>query len=96
MGGVRRRPQAGQTALSASLAERLRQAVPPRHFMIEQYGPDGEIVEAQEGHPIGPGHESVRTLVITGTDYAEPRTDWRERGVIPPKGFHRSRWRTAE
>jgi hypothetical protein len=61
--------------------------------MIEHYGPDGEILEASEGHLISPGDEGVYTLVITGHGFAEPRTDWRERGIVPTRGFHRSRWR---
>lgn len=78
---------------AGELAEALREAAPPQRFMMERYGPDGEILEAWEGHPITPGEGEVHALVITGTDYAEPRTDWRERGIVPPKGFHRSRWR---
>jgi hypothetical protein len=81
--------------LSHLVAQALRERTPPRYFMMEWYGPDGEIVEAWESHPLDPDWDGAHTLVISGTDYAEPRTDWRERGVIPPKGFHRSQWREA-
>ena len=85
--------EAGPTLSPGQLAQALRERVNQRYFMIEKYGSDGEILEASEGHPIAPGEEGVHTLVITGHGFAEPRTDWRERGVIPPRGFHRSRWR---
>ena len=75
------------------VAKALGEMVPHRFFMIEHYGPDGEIEEAWEGHPIEPGEGKVHALVITGTGFAEPRTDWRERGIVPPRGSHRSRWR---
>jgi len=73
--------------------EALRERVRPRYLMMEEYGPDGEIVKAWEGSSIVPGHDEVKTIIITGVGYAEPRTDWRERGVVPPQGFHPTRWR---
>jgi len=76
-------------SLPRLVAQALRERVPQRYFMIEKCGPDGEILEASEHHPLVPGEEGVHTLVITGHGYAEPRTDWRERGLIPPRGFHR-------
>ena len=76
-----------------SVAQALRELASQRYFMTEHYGPDGEIVEAWECHPIEPGQEGVQAVIVTGTGYAKPRTDWRERGMIPPQGFHRSRWR---
>jgi len=85
--------EAGLTLSPGQLAQALRERAPQRYFMIEKYGPDGEILEASEGHPLGPDHEGVHAVIITGVGYAEPRTDWRERGVIPPRGFHRSQWR---
>jgi hypothetical protein len=75
------------------LAQALRERVNQRYFMIETYGPDGEILEAWESFPIEADHEGVSAVVITGVGYAEPRRDWRERGVVPPHGFHRSQWR---
>ena len=61
--------------------------------MIEDYGPDGEILEAAEGHPLEPDWDGVQALIVTGVWFAEPRTDWRKRGIVPPRGFHRSLWR---
>ena len=75
------------------LARRLREAIAQRYFMMEQYGPDGEVIEVWEGHPIEAEEGSAHTILITGTDFAEPRTDWRERGLVPPRGYHRSPWR---
>lgn len=78
-----------------SLLDQVLQALrerSPRYLMMEQYGPDGEIVEAWEGHPLEPGHEGVHTVAITGVGFAEPRRDWRERGVVPPQEYHRTRW----
>ena len=80
-------------SLVSQIVEALRERAKPRYFMMEEYGPDGEIVKAWEGNPIMPGHEEEPTLIVTGVGYAEPRTDWRERGVVPPQGFHRNRWR---
>jgi hypothetical protein len=89
--GQRQSPSAQSAAGRVSQA--LRERAPQRYFMIEHYGPDGEILEASEGHPIEPGEQEVQALVITCYGFAEPRRDWRERGVIPPRGFHRSLWR---
>jgi hypothetical protein len=63
--------------------------------MMEYCGPDGEIEEASEGHPIDDDlpEGAVEAVIITGHGYAEPRRDWRERGIVPPRGFHPSRWR---
>jgi len=80
-------------SLLSQIMEALRERARPRYLMMEEYGPDGEIVKAWEGSPIVPGHEGVTTIIITGVGYAEPREDWRERGVVPPRGFHPSRWR---
>ena len=74
------------------VADALRRAL-PRYFMMEKYGPDGEIVEAWESHELDPDWEGATSIVITCYSFAEPRTDWRERGVIPPQGFHRMRER---
>jgi len=76
-----------------SVAQALRELASQRYFMTEHYGADGEIVEAWEGRPIEPGWDGVHAVIVTGTEYASPRTDWRERGIIPPRGFHRSPWR---
>ncbi len=57
--------------------------------MTEEYGPDGEIEEVWEGPEAGPEWGSWTTLTITGHGHAEPKRDWRERGVTPPRGFHR-------
>ena len=78
--------------LAGSLAQALRKQAPPRYFTMEQYDAEGEIVEVSEGHPLKPGEDGVRAVIITGTDYAKPRTDWRERGIVPPEGHHRSVW----
>ena len=75
------------------VAQALRELASQRYFMTEHHGPDGEIVEAWESHPLELGGEGVRAVIVTGTGYAKPRTDWRERGIIPPRGLHRSRWR---
>ena len=87
----------GQTpsalGLAGSLAQALRKQTPPHYFTMEQYDAEGEIVEVWEGHPLEPGEDGVRAVIITGTDYAKPRTDWRERGIVPPEGYHRSVWR---
>ena len=87
----------GQTpsalGLAGRLAQVLREHAPPRYFTMEQYDAEGEIVEVWEGHPLEPGEDGVRAVIITGTDYAEPRTDWRERGIVPPQGYHPSLWR---
>jgi len=74
------------------VAQALRERASQRYFMTEHYGPDGETMEAWESHPIEPGQEGVRAVIVTGTDYAKPRTDWRERGIVPPEGHHRSVW----
>jgi hypothetical protein len=52
----------------------------------EEYGPDGEIVKAAEWRPVP--WKTFALYVVTGTGYAEPKTDWRERGVVPRKGIH--------
>jgi hypothetical protein len=52
----------------------------------EEYGPDGEIVKATEWRPVP--WQTFAFYIVTGTGYAEPKTDWRERGVIPPRGVH--------
>jgi hypothetical protein len=52
----------------------------------EEYGPDGEIVKATEWRPVP--WKTFAFYIVTGTGYAEPKTDWRQRGVIPPKGVH--------
>ena len=80
-------------SLTSQIVEALRERAKPRYFIVEEYGPDGEIVKAWEGNPLVPGQEGVNTMIVTGVGYAEPRTDWRERGVVPPRGFHPSRWR---
>ncbi len=92
MAGTRQR-KTGPPSLARLIAQELREAAPQRYFMTEYYGPDGEIVEAWEGHPIQPGEEEIAMLILTGTEYARPRTNWRKRGVVPSRGFHRSLWR---
>ena len=88
-----RRPR-NASALLSQLAEALRQRSGPRYLMTEQYGPDGEILEAWEGHPLKPDHTGVSAIIITGVGYAAPREDWRERGIVPPRGYHPTRWGT--
>jgi hypothetical protein len=83
----RRHPQA--LGLLESVAQGLRETAPPSFHMLEEYGPDGEIEEAWEGDRITAGTEGVEAIIITGHGYVEPRTDWQERGVVPPRGFHR-------
>ncbi len=78
------------------MARARREQAPPYYFMMEQYGPDGEIEEAWEGHPFPSDGEGVQMVVITGHGFAKPRTDWRKRGIIPPKGYHKSKWRKEE
>ena len=83
------RQETADLSLVGRVSQALRERMTRRHFMLEHYGPDGEILEASEGHLIAPDHEGVHAVVITGVGFAEPRTDWRERGIIPPRGFHR-------
>jgi hypothetical protein len=71
------------------VAQALRERMTPRYFMMQHYGPDGEILEAWEGHLMEPDDHGVHAVIITGHGFAEPRTDWRERGIVPPRGFHR-------
>ncbi len=80
-------------SLADQVAEGLRDRE-PHYFMMEQYGPDGEIMEAWEGPPDGARARGATTVLISGTGYAEPRMDWRERGLVPPRGYHR--WEGAE
>jgi hypothetical protein len=77
------------------VAEGLRKRKPQRYFMMETYGPDGEIEEASECHPIDDElpDGAVAAVIISGVGYAKPRTDWRKRGIVPPRGYHRSQWR---
>jgi len=88
-----RKRQRTDLSLARLVAQALREGAPQQYYLTEQYGPDGEIEEVWEGFPIFPGETGPRVLIVTGTESAKPRTDWRERGVVPPKGFHRSRWR---
>ena len=81
--------EAGPTLSPGQLAQALRERTPKRYFMMERYGPDGEILEAWESFPIEADHQGVTAVAITGVGYAEPRRDWRERGIVPPRGFHR-------
>jgi hypothetical protein len=93
MGEHVHRRETADLSLVGRVAQALRERAPQRYFMIEQYGRDGEILEASEGHPIAPDHEGVHAVIITGVGFAEPRRDWRERGMLPPRGFHPSQWR---
>jgi hypothetical protein len=87
----RARPRRVQPpSLLGSVAQGLREAAPPRFRRLEEYGPDGEIEEAWEGDRIAPGAEGVEAIIVTSHGYAEPRTDWQARGVVPPRGCHRS------
>ncbi len=52
----------------------------------EEYGPDGEIVRVAEWAPMPRPKPMI--LRISCTDYAPKKTDWRERGVVPPGGIH--------
>ena len=92
----KRRRRQSDLALAHLVAEALRAQAPPRYFLMETYGPDGEIEEAWEGHPLKPDHQGVEVVIITGREYAEPRMDWRERGLVPPRGFHRRQDREEE
>ncbi len=77
------------------VAQALHTRMTQRYFMTEHYGPDGEILEAWEGHPIEDDlpEGAVAAVIVSGHGYAAPRMDWRKRGILPPRGFHRSRWR---
>lgn len=88
------RRETADLSLVGRVSQALRERVPQRYLMMEKYGPDGEILEASEGYPIGPDHEGVQAVIITGYGFVEPRRDWRERGIVPPRGFRRSQWRT--
>ena len=89
MGRGRRGRRGGKEALTSDreVARRLGENAPRRRFWWEEYGPDGEIVEAREGHVLRPW-EKIEFYAITQHGYAEPKLDWRERGVIPPQGIH--------
>jgi hypothetical protein len=83
----------------AEVAALLRQRTKRRYLMLEVYGPDGEILEASECWPLTAeqlASNPVQSVAVLYPDeqgrHAEPRRDWRERGVIPPRGFHRSQW----
>jgi hypothetical protein len=84
--GGKQRKSTG-SSLAQQVAQGLRERV-PQYLMTEEYGPDGEIVEAWEGHPIDLSGEGPRAVIFCH-EGAEPRRDWRERGVIPPRGYHR-------
>ena len=70
--------------LESELAGRLQQPRPT--FSIEHYGPDGEIEEVWVGDKSDPDGMDVLEVVYPGG--AMPNSDWRERGVVPPKGIH--------
>lgn len=64
--------------------------------MWEVYGPDGEIEEARECRPLTEedyADEAIQAVVISRPEeysrHPALKSDWRARGVIPPKGFHR-------
>ena len=79
------------SSLAHLVAQGLRERV-PHYFMREEYDRDGKIVEAWEGHPGGPRDGGLLPVVFCH-EAAEPRRDWRERGIVPPRGFHPSQWR---
>jgi len=87
-------------SLLSQIVEVLRERIEPRYLMMETYGPDGEILEAWECWPLTAeslASNPVLSIEVLMPDaegrHAEPRTDWQERGVTPPRGFHRSMWR---
>lgn len=90
-------------SLARLAAEGLRRQVSLGFFMFEVYGPDGEIEEATECWPLTEddfASDAVQVVVIRRPDengrYPEPRSDWRERGIVPPRGVHRSQWRERQ
>lgn len=78
-------------SLAGEVGRRLRNRKPYRVGGLESYGRDGEIEDAFEGTLVhgeeGPG-SVISTVIVSCIRHAEPRTDWRERGVIPPKGWY--------
>ena len=94
-----RRRREASTFLSEVL-QAVQQRMNPRYLMLETYGPDGEILEASECWPLTPedlASNPVLSVEVLMPDeqghHAEPKRDWQERGVIPPRGFHRYRER---
>lgn len=86
-------------ALLEEVAALVRARADQRYFMFETYGSDGEILEASECWPLTAealASGAVQRVRILQPDdqgrHAEPKSDWRERGVSPPRGFHRTRW----
>jgi hypothetical protein len=89
--------QAG--SLLSQVAAVLKARANQRFFMFEVYGPDGEILEASECWPLTAedlASDAVQGVAVLLPDeqgrHAEPKRDWRERGVVPPRGFQRSQW----
>ena len=92
---VRLRSRAGPS-LARLVAEGLRRQVSLGFFMFEVYGPDGEIEEATECRPLTEddfASDAVQAVVLRRPDenghHHEPKSDWRKRGIVPPRGFHR-------
>ena len=77
--------------LAAEVGRRLGQQKWRRGCGWEWYGLNGEIEECREG-PLGPAGDEkdgrVDFIAICHTGSPRPRCDWRERGVIPPRGWY--------
>ncbi len=77
---------------AALVAQRLRRRAEPG-VIYEQYGPDGEILVVWEGRPNTDGSDPL-LIEMTWPGGREPRSDWRNRGVVPPGGIRSlSSWR---
>jgi hypothetical protein len=77
----------GVAGLAREVARRIREVDQPS-LTYEQYDENGEIVRVDESVR---GTAAAPRVVyhVSGTGWAEPRTNWRERGMVPREG----RWR---
>ena len=79
----------GPLTLAEHVAARLRAHLTRRRFMTEQYDAEGEIEEVWEGRLLAAGYRGPQFVWVSHSGGPAPRTDWRERGVVPPGGYHR-------
>ncbi len=74
-------------SFAQAVAQGLRQRE-RHHFRMEEYGSDGEILEVWERDPMDSREEGLLPVVFC-PEGVEPRRDWRARGIVPPRGYHR-------
>jgi len=73
-------------ALPEEVGRRLEEQRPKkRWFWWEEYGEGGEIVKAYTGGEAW-GKSTVCQVLVEGCD-TDPKTDWRERRVMPREGL---------